>query len=193
MSEKARTYTELSRLKAIAHPLRAELYYRLTATEQSTATRLSEQVRATPSLVSYHLRELAKYGFVEAVESVDTDPSDGREKWWRVVEVGFTFPSPVESEGGDRVLLEQVEEVMFANQRRRLDEFHRSREQWGVEWSSAAFSADFLLRLNPEQTRELYEQMALLLRDFEKTATAPSKTDTDSETVTVILHGFPIR
>lgn len=185
-------YTELARLKGIAHPLRAELYYRLAAAKESTATRLSEQLSATPSLVSYHLRQLAKYGFVEPSAPSNPDAPDGRDRWWRVIEGGFTFPSPTETEGADRVLLEQLEAVMYENQLRRIERFRQARDEWGVEWSSAAFSADFFLRLDPEQLRELYRELERVVRRFETRSPQPTEHGTGAETVAVLLHGFPV-
>ena len=47
------------------------------ATATQLAARLGEEVRAS----DYHLRQLAKYGFVEE----DPDRGSGRERWWRRV------------------------------------------------------------------------------------------------------------
>lgn len=182
-------YTEVARLRGLAHPLRADLYYRLVALGESTATRLAELVGATPSLVSYHLRELARYGFVE---SVDETSGDRRDHWWRVIDVGVISRAPQEATGPSRELLEQVEAVHLANQARRLEEFMRSRDEWGVEWAASAFSADFLLSTTPEGLKELYRDLRTVVEKYIQRGSA-TETPSDSTTVTVLLHGFPVR
>lgn len=183
-------YTELVRLKALAHPLRAELYSRLTAAVESTATRLAEQVAATPSLVSYHLRELAKYGFVE---SFSPDSGDKRDRWWRVLQAGVTFPAPQETAGAERVLLEQVESVATQNQLQRFERFRQSRDDWGARWAAAAFSADFLLKVTPDQLEVLYHDLEAVILGYLETLKSGEALPAEAETVTVLLHGFPIR
>ncbi|MBW8766480.1 MAG: helix-turn-helix transcriptional regulator, partial [Geodermatophilales bacterium] len=45
----------------------------------STATHLAERLGESSGSTSYHLRQLAAFGFVEEVPG----EGDGRERWWR--------------------------------------------------------------------------------------------------------------
>ncbi|MFI6989166.1 ArsR/SmtB family transcription factor [Nonomuraea wenchangensis] len=68
-------------MRALAHPARLQILNRLGVEESATATEVAEIAGITPSAASYHLRMLAKYGFVE-----DAPPrGDGRERLWRTV------------------------------------------------------------------------------------------------------------
>ncbi|TVR21224.1 MAG: ArsR family transcriptional regulator [Ilumatobacter sp.] len=67
------------RIRALAHPLRIELLDVL-ADEEATATRCAELTGESVASCSFHLRTLAKYGFIEPAEQ------RGREKPWRVLE-----------------------------------------------------------------------------------------------------------
>lgn len=67
-------------LRAIAHPLRGALIYELHARGASTATVLAAAVDAPVNSVSFHLRELAKYGLIERAPNAT---GDGRQRWWQ--------------------------------------------------------------------------------------------------------------
>ncbi len=71
--------TDPSRIRALAHPLRLELLDYLGHVGEATATRCAEHTGETVANCSFHLRTLAKAGFIEPA------PSRGREKPWRPV------------------------------------------------------------------------------------------------------------
>lgn len=66
-------------LRALAHPLRIEILSVLDEVQEATATEIAERVGDTPSNCSFHLRQLAKAGFIERGEA------RGTAKPWRVV------------------------------------------------------------------------------------------------------------
>lgn len=66
-------------LRGLAHPIRLQLL-ELLAGEQLTPTRAAVLTGETVANCSFHLRQLAKYGFVEA-----TDGADRRHHPWRLV------------------------------------------------------------------------------------------------------------
>ena len=75
-------HSDPERIRALAHPLRLELLDHLRDVGQATATECAEQVGESVASCSFHLRTLARYGFIERAQS------RGREKPWRVVEQG---------------------------------------------------------------------------------------------------------
>lgn len=68
-------------LRGIAHPLRVRLLGMLREHGPSTASRLAARIGTTSGATSYHLRQLALYGFV--VEDEGPDGRQPRERWWR--------------------------------------------------------------------------------------------------------------
>ncbi|MFF4190610.1 ArsR/SmtB family transcription factor [Nonomuraea sp. NPDC001831] len=73
-------------MRALAHPARLLILNRLGVEGSATATEVAEIAGITPSAASYHLRMLAKYGFVE-----DAPPrGDGRERLWRSTHKPFS-------------------------------------------------------------------------------------------------------
>lgn len=70
------------RMRALAHPLRLRILSLLDDEGEVTATRCAEATGESVASCSFHLRMLAKYGFVEAAER------RGKEKPWRAVGQG---------------------------------------------------------------------------------------------------------
>ncbi|MFC7401225.1 ArsR/SmtB family transcription factor [Citricoccus sp. GCM10030269] len=67
-------------IRALAHEARLEALEELYASQSTrTATELASRCGLTPSAMSYHLRALEKYGFVERSPS----EGDGRERRWK--------------------------------------------------------------------------------------------------------------
>lgn len=69
-------------MRAMAHPLRIRLLEALAAEGSATATRCSQLLGDSPSNCSFHLRLLAKYGFIEPAAG-----RSGRERPWRLTSV----------------------------------------------------------------------------------------------------------
>lgn len=70
------------RLRALAHPLRLRILTLLDDEGEVTATRCAEVTGESVASCSFHLRMLAKYGFVEAADR------RGKERPWRAVGQG---------------------------------------------------------------------------------------------------------
>jgi len=67
-------------IRALAHEARLEALEELYASQSTrTATELASRCGLSPSAMSYHLRALEKYGFVERSPS----EGDGRERRWK--------------------------------------------------------------------------------------------------------------
>jgi hypothetical protein len=68
-------------MRALAHPARIAIWQHLGLEGPATATECAAVAGLSPSACSYHLRTLARYGFVEEDRS---HAADGRERPWRV-------------------------------------------------------------------------------------------------------------
>jgi len=60
-----RTVTDAQTLRALAHPVRIALLEELIVSGPLTATEVGERIGESPTTCSFHLRQLARYGFVE--------------------------------------------------------------------------------------------------------------------------------
>ncbi|WP_406860389.1 helix-turn-helix domain-containing protein [Streptomyces sp. HUAS MG47] len=192
-SPENRRITDLGTLKAIAHPLRMNLYRALSIARVATASQLAEQVDEAVSLVSYHLRKLAEHGLIEEAEAQSTD---GRERWWQPSSRGVTVRDEDFSDGPEQVaaslaLSRTVLEQRTELHRRFLDE----RSAWTSEWRTASIGSEWFPRLTAEELKALGEELNAVLDKYDALGrAAESAGDTEGrENVAVHLHGFPFR
>ena len=188
-----RPITDLGTLKALAHPLRMQLYRGLCVARTATASQLAEQVDEAVSLVSYHLRKLAEHGLVE---QADPQSADGRERWWQPASDVVTIRDENFRDAPERAAAHLAATRLFHQQRadmyrRYLDE----RPTWGPEWNSAAPHNESRLRLTPAELAELAAELLALAKKYdEKGRAAEAAGDTEGrENVALHVHGFPFR
>jgi DNA-binding transcriptional ArsR family regulator len=84
-----RVLTDPRAIRALAHPARLTVLDLLAGGRQLTATACAEAADLSPSAMSYHLRALEKWGFVERVEG----SADARERPWQAVRGGWRIES----------------------------------------------------------------------------------------------------
>ncbi|MGW5659024.1 ArsR/SmtB family transcription factor [Streptomyces sp. NPDC003758] len=191
--ERDRRITDLETLKALAHPLRMNLYRRLLISRAATASQLAEQVDEAVSLVSYHLRKLAEYGLIEEAEPRSTD---SRERWWEPASDGLSIRDDDFRDAPEKAAAHTAASRLFFEQRtemyrRYLDE----RAHWGPGWNDAAESAESMLRLTAAELAELSKDLLALVRRYEERGRAAEAAgDTQGrENVAVHVNAFPFR
>jgi DNA-binding transcriptional ArsR family regulator len=179
----------------MAHPLRLRLYYALAVAGSATATGLAERVGESVSLVSYHLRQLAKHGYVEPDPDHEAGAGgDGRERWWRTTTGGFSwYASDFAARPEEAQAAATVERQMDAHRAAYRQAWLDSRHAWSAAWRDAAISSDYpLLRMTPDELEEFGRQYTALLQTWrDHLADAPD--DPDREQVMLLLQAFPFR
>ena len=78
--------TDPKAIRALAHPVRMALLEALGHAGTLTATQASEMLGESPANCAFHLRTLAKYGFVE-----EAGGGRGRERPWRQTYDGMSW------------------------------------------------------------------------------------------------------
>ncbi|MET9886275.1 helix-turn-helix domain-containing protein [Streptomyces sp. NPDC006430] len=79
-----RRLTDPASMRALSHPVRLALIEVLTLQGALTATQAGRLIDESPTTCSFHLRQLAKYGFVE-----EAGPMPGRSRPWRITRLGW--------------------------------------------------------------------------------------------------------
>lgn len=175
------------RLRALAHPLRMRLLGLLRLDGPATASSLAARVGESSGSTSYHLRQLARHGFIERAEEFDR----GRERWWRASDTATLFRAGDFSDSPEAAALSAAyqHEVLQAHTTiasRYLDE----QTTWGSEWSNAAGLNDYWVRLTPGRLAEL---TAAILQLIEAAELDDDEDATDAERVAVLVHAIPVR
>lgn len=148
-------------LRAVAHPVRLRLLEQLALNGPSTATELAEQLTdQSPANCSWHLRQLAQHGFIEAA---GTGP--GRQRRWRLVvestTVGPDDDSPELARAADAfddVLLDRALTVRRA--------WKDSRRAEPKKWRDAAFGGHTWAWLTAEEAAELRDGLEEVMERY---------------------------
>jgi DNA-binding transcriptional ArsR family regulator len=159
-------------LKAMAHPLRVQILRILELRRRASVTSLAEELGETTGATSYHLRQLARFGFVEEFEPDDEDAGQAhtagrKQRWWRMAVdqihmTGFEFMANAETREAAGFVLRELQ----ADRGRRLANWFATATQWPEDWQRASSDMDGTLELSPRQTRALADEMAVLLRKY---------------------------
>lgn len=176
-------------LRGLAHPLRMRLLTSLRHDGPATASQLAARLGESSGATSYHLRQLAEYGFVED----DPDRNKGRERWWRSAHQGtrtdeelIRDPNPEVQAALSTLLYE------YATQRsQEVTTWIATRHEWSKAWDEAADTSDYTLTLSPAQATELSHRVNALVESY-RDASPPEGTP-DVAQVRVHSHIFPTR
>jgi DNA-binding transcriptional ArsR family regulator len=170
-------------LKALAHPLRVALLSHLLAEGPSTASQCAEAAGSTASNCSWHLRQLARHGFVEAAPA-----SDGRERPWRATEVGFALggdpADPATLTQQDALIALQLGEEAKLAQR-----FLDGRRGLDPEWREASTIHGYAISATPGELADLLQRIDGLLRPY--LVPVRDEPPSGARTVHVGVRAFP--
>jgi DNA-binding transcriptional ArsR family regulator len=155
-----RRVTDVDALKALAHPLRVSLLNHLLALGPRTASECAEAVGSTASNCSWHLRQLAKAGFVERAEA-----GDGRERPWRATSVGYdvgAFDDDPEVRAQQDALL-----ALGINEENRLvQRFVDRQHDLPREWLEATAMHSYAVNVTAEELSGLLGMIDDILRPY---------------------------
>ncbi len=147
-------------LRGLAHPLRLQLLGMLRADGPATASQLAARTGQSSGSTSYHLRQLATYGFV--VE--DADRGTARDRWWRAAHRSTHFELPQDADEEVRALGEEYLRVVADDNARQVQAaiagLATVEEDLGAGWSDAVWLSDVRLRLTLEEARALGSRAA---------------------------------
>jgi DNA-binding transcriptional ArsR family regulator len=148
-------------LKALTHPLRVQVLGLLRTYGPATATALAHRLGLTSGALSYHLRQLERYGFI----AEDTERGNDRDRWWRAVHRSTEFEplslDPTIAEAG-----EAYEQSIATAINRSLVQALADRPGWPAEWRGVLTMSDVLLDLTPAEAERLQRELLALLQSY---------------------------
>jgi streptomycin 6-kinase len=183
-----RTVTDARTLRALAHPVRIALLEELIVNGAMTATEVGERIGESPTTCSFHLRQLARYGFVE-----EAGGGKGRARPWRVTTIGFSVAAghdDPEAELASGALLRVVRERQLA----RYQTWLETKSSYPRQWREAADDSEYLFYVTPEELQQLNKELfALLLPRFRERLTDPSQRPPGAVPVEMLVMSFPLQ
>ena len=172
-------------IKALTHPLRLDLLELLAVIGPATAARCGRALGVPQANCSFHLRQLAKYGFVE-----DAGPGgDRRKRAWRLPEVRPTLRVPP---GVDSVLEGQLRRVVVEREAQAILDFAERREQESPQWRDKATVMTAVAVLSPEDALEIKDKWQALLEPYLARTAAESQLRPGQRHVRYFMAATPI-
>ncbi len=177
--------TDPGAITALTHPVRLNLLDHLMAAGPATASQCARAVRDTPSNCSYHLRVLARYGWVTAEAS-----SDGRERPWRALITGISLDGLADDPDSPsgRTAATLLALTVQQDQLQVRDALARF-AKLPADWRQAAAQHTYTLRMTAGELSELAAQLDALIRPY--LAGTRENSPATAELVHLGLHAFP--
>jgi DNA-binding transcriptional ArsR family regulator len=176
-------------LRALSHPVRLALLEALAA-GPLTATEAGELIDESPTTCSFHLRQLARYGFVE-----EAGGGRGRSRPWRLTKQGWRAPARPDdpdytraSQALDRVLLDRYAQ--------RLRSFVDAAPTYPREWYEAATGTQQIYHVTAAELSELTAAQRELAERYharwDPRMTDPSVRPEGTLPVEVLFFAYPV-
>jgi DNA-binding transcriptional ArsR family regulator len=177
-----RNLTDVDSLKALAHPLRQQIFNRLNRFGPATSADLADVFDADRGATSYHLRQLERYGFVEE----DTELSSGRRRYWKPVPLDLRLPygseDPEIAAAADTVGAQWMEQAQ-----RDLHTYLADRESFGA-FGEAAMHSFSGTTLTPEELAQFSEEYVAFVTRWHR---YPAEATPGARPITVLFNAFP--
>jgi DNA-binding transcriptional ArsR family regulator len=182
-----RQLSDAQTMRALSHPVRIALIEILSLEGPMTATEVGERIGESPTTCSFHLRQLAKYGFVE-----EAGGGKGRARPWRMTSLGISI------KGDDNPEAELAADVLAGLFRdRQLDKYRTwldTKAAYPNDWRAAAGDSVFVFYLTAEELAQLRDEVQGLLGPrVEERLMDPTKRPPGSVPVEMVMLTYPLK
>jgi predicted ArsR family transcriptional regulator len=175
--------SDVGPLKALAHTRRQAILQQLDRTGPATSTGLARDLGWNTGATSYHLRELARYGFVEELP----ERARGRERWWRAVRHDLRFPRRSQQSREARAVIDEMNRRSFADDFEAFTRMQAESAEPG-DWGDAYPFSRGSINVTVEELAAFFEQYIELLKRYQRPAEdAPE----DARLVLTRFFAFP--
>jgi DNA-binding MarR family transcriptional regulator len=147
-------------IRALAHPLRLDLQALIGRAGQITAADAARELGISHGLASHHLRQLAKYGFVEQVRG-----KDNRERPWRLTHTSTSWRDAIATPEGAAAAA-VFEEVLAERAVVNLRDWLRRRGDWPAEWQQHTGVSTSTIYLTLPELAELDAAFNAVIRPY---------------------------
>ncbi|MFF4621124.1 helix-turn-helix domain-containing protein [Nonomuraea jabiensis] len=181
-----RRLSDPAAMRAFAHPVRLALHELLLRAGAMTAADAAREVGISQALASYHLRQLAKYGFVAQAAA-----RDERERPWKAAEAVQEWDGEAAGpeQAAARSLLEQV---IAERALSRLAEWQQHRGDEPKPWRGVGGVGNLYLYATAEEVTALGAAVAKLLGPLTARVDDPSARPAGARPVLVTQLVVPL-
>lgn len=174
-------------MRALTHPLRLALIELLWREDAINATQAAAELGESQASCSFHLRQLAKFGFVEEVEGVR-----GRARPWRLSRRGMRVAN-VQDDPRAAIAWAALERLLRDRQLDRYRAWLEGRSAYSRDWRQAAYHSHSVAWLTPEELGTLADRITELITSaFPNRRDDPATRPGDALPVELLSIGYPI-
>ena len=183
-----RKLTDARAMRALAHPLRIALLEALVHAGTLTATQASELVGESPANCAFHLRTLAKYGYV-----VEAGGGKGRERPWRRAHTELHITTDQEDPGA-AVAAQELGQFWLDTTLERARSMLSGRRVWPDEWRHTGLlgQSEYIAYMTPDEAREFGAEVERLYRRFEDRLDHPERRPEGAMPIEMLLFNYPL-
>lgn len=145
----------------MAHPVRLDLMELLGREGELTATECAERLGQSPANCSFHLRQLARHGFV-----VEAGPARGRRRPWRLASVSHRWEPGPHASPAERAAGEALAEILVDRELEHLRAWQHGTDAQPPDWQDAAFVSQLAGYLTPSELAEFSERLVAWFTPF---------------------------
>lgn len=173
-------------MRALAHPLRLRLLELVAQEGSLTSTRASELAGESTGSCSFHLRQLAKYGFLEPGEG-----GRGRERPWRLADVDTTW-SPLPHDLDAAAAADALSSELLGSALDALARYHRLRHSFPPDWREAGLISTSLLFLTAEELAQIEQEIVAIVRRYVERLQDPDRRPSGARPVRLVSFAAPL-
>lgn len=148
-------------LRALGHTTRLRILARLQLHGDSTATECAAEVGESASSCSYHLRTLAKHGFVEEVAS-----GDGRERRWHARVVSLDFDAGANADEEFQAASALARAAMLELSDGTVRDYFAHERSFSPAWREAAAFLQTTVVATPAELEEITHRIQAVLAPY---------------------------
>jgi predicted transcriptional regulator len=184
--------TDPKAIRALAHPVRWALLEALGQAGTLTATQASEMLGESPANCAFHLRTLAKYGFVQ-----EAGGGRGRERPWRRSYESMSWDASPGDDASASQAAAALNQVWLDRSLARARLGLSSTYRWPKGLEDVLGGSTSMLYLTPEETSEVFNELRetfdrLLGRRRFKERRDPKLRPPGAVPIDFILFGYPV-
>ncbi|CAM3344233.1 ArsR/SmtB family transcription factor [Stackebrandtia soli] len=167
-------------IKALASPLRRRILRQLGNHGPATSTTIATALGHNSGTTSYHLRLLAKAGFIEELP----ERAKGRERWWRLIPADRRMPDPADLSDADRSAASELLRARLTEDLTMMASFLNAGNELH-DWAEGSRGRSHLTK---EELRAFHDDYVALLRRYSK---PPEDASPGARPIMLRWYGFP--
>ncbi|MGP3536539.1 helix-turn-helix domain-containing protein [Microbacterium sp. RD1] len=147
-------------LRALAHPLRVQMFDILSQYGPQTASTLASLTGESTGATSYHLRALARQDLIREVEG----RGSGRERWWERPAGGIELSAPesARTPAGRAAMQVVMTETLNRRHQQLMEYVSRSLSETD-DWREGSIISTGTARLTAEQMTEMTQRLQAII------------------------------